>query len=97
MALSGSRRAPCDSRESHSFVLKVWPEPDTNRAPAEAWRGRITHLPSHAELHFTEFEKAFAFIRSQLSISRPSGWRSGWVRDWLRQFCGAGPKRASPT
>ena len=97
MASSGSWPAPCDSGQSHSFVLKVWPDPDTDRVPEEAWRGRITHLPSNAELHFTEVEKAFTFIRSQLSISRPSGRCSGWVRYRLRQLCGAGPKRASPT
>jgi len=93
--LGGFRSPMCKNGRSESFVLKVWSDPDGDRAPTAPVRGRITHLPSRAELYFTQLEKAFEFITMKLSKGRPSSPLSASVRGWLGRIGGKRSKRVA--
>lgn len=58
--------------ETHlaSFVLRfIYEEPPaTPVAPVAEWRGVLRHVQSNAEIHFTRWEEATAFIAQYVQL-----------------------------
>jgi hypothetical protein len=46
--------------EIHSFILKLWLEPD-------GWGGHITHVPTHVRRSVRHLSEITAFITAQLT------------------------------
>ena len=51
---------------SHSFIVKFWLEETAPEAGGDAWRGRITHVPSGVLRYVKEMDEIVAFIDSYL-------------------------------
>jgi hypothetical protein len=54
---------------THSFILKFWLEETSTETDKVIWRGRITHVPSNAQVYVKNLEEVIVFISSFIHIS----------------------------
>lgn len=59
--------------ETHlvSFVLRFVSDgpPDPGQGPAAGWHGLLRHVQTNAELHFTRWEEAVAFLARHVDLT----------------------------
>jgi hypothetical protein len=70
---------------THAFVIKVWLVDPERPAGTSAWRGRITHVPSGRDRHFSDLRTIAAFIVPYLRLLGAKPALSWKVRRWLRR------------
>ena len=59
--------------QSHSFVLRIWWEPDLTRPDGRPlWRGYIQHAVSGRPLVFQSLDELLRFIQSQTGELEPN-------------------------
>ena len=56
----------------HSFIVRVWLEETGHEAVRTAWRGRVTHVPSHEQRYFENMQDLVSFVQRYLQ-----GWEGG--------------------
>ena len=62
----GVSRLEFPEGRSHSFIVKIWLEENTQDAGRETWRGRITHVPSGVKRYVKNMDEIIAFIEHYL-------------------------------
>jgi len=87
-------------RDVASFVLRMTQDlwKDGEGDPKVQWRGHIEHVQSHAELSFTDFADAIAFIQkhtTQVTMDSVAGEDSGMKAKAMRESLGMWQKFAS--
>ena len=87
-------------RDVASFVLRMTHDlwKDGEGDPRVQWRGHIEHVQTHAELSFTDFADAIAFIQkhtAQVTMDSVAGEDSGMQAKAMRESLGMWQKFAS--
>lgn len=69
--------------QTHSFIVKIWPEETFEETEEARWRGHITHVPSGERRYLKDLSDIGIFILPYLdSMKVRSGFR--WrVWKWL--------------
>ena len=74
---------PCEERQTHSFIVKIWLEETFEEAGEARWRGHITHVPSRERRYLKSLNDIALFILPYLeSMKVPPGW-SWRLWKWL--------------
>ena len=47
---------------THVFIVKIWLDHEPEQAQPAKWRGRITHVPSDQQRHFSDLTDIAKFI-----------------------------------
>jgi hypothetical protein len=58
---------PTESR-THSFIIKIWLEEETDESGRMVWRGHITHVPGGERQYIQDLSAISSFIRPYLGL-----------------------------
>ena len=61
---------------THSFILKFWLEETSLETKQAVWRGRITHVPSHAQAYVKDLDEVITFINSYIQFVQKDAIKS---------------------
>lgn len=69
---------------AHSFIVKIWVEPETPDTEFLKWHGLITHVLSNKRKYLRELNDILAFIRMYVPevVVEPRLW--GRIKRWLK-------------
>ncbi len=66
----GSEHDADQTRNIHSFIVRVWLERSKAEINHEIWRGHIVHLPDDKRYYFSDLDDILVFIESQVKSQR---------------------------
>lgn len=58
-------------QDSQSFIARIWLE--SGRNGEVSWRGRIKHVQSNKESHFSDLDRMREFIEEVSGVPAPGG------------------------
>ena len=64
--------------ETHSFVVRVWPEGVDREGQLTDWRGYVDDIASGQRFHFQDLQEITHFIAQQIGLKAKSNsrWQS---------------------
>jgi hypothetical protein len=75
------------SKDTQSFIVRIWNDPVPTHGRAKTWRGSIIHVGSGKRVYFHDLNSVKRFIQDQTGI------RSGFFADAVKSILGMGRPR----
>jgi hypothetical protein len=77
------------SKDTQSFIVRIWNDPASNSARSKTWRGSIIHVGSGKRVYFHDLNSVKRFIEEQ------TGMRRGPVLEAVKTFLGKGRPKST--
>lgn len=69
----------------HSFVVKIWVEPESQHPGGFRWHGHITHVSTNEKKYLNGWNDVARFIRLWIADQTPPAGVVRRIKQWLKR------------
>jgi hypothetical protein len=69
----------------HSFIVKIWVEPESRHCGGFRWHGHITHVSTNEKKYLKGWNDVGRFVRLRIAHEMPSTGVVRRIKQWLKR------------